>query len=240
MSGFNAPYSKVSQVTIDITTADLAGANRGQRPDLIAGAYTYRVMPGGSLYQSDGTQLVDADLLVYSQDGVVRANVIVRSGTRAALMAVVDGTGELATSTDTPAIFWLRPMALGGPLEFQPVGPGSFLEVGGIVTTSIQPNTVGFGQAGESIVIQGGEADNLRGGDITIRGGATQTGTTGGVYVYAPTGLAAVTVSDGGLSFNDGTPANKPAVTGSRGGNAALTSLLTQLASMGLITNSTT
>lgn len=42
------------------------------------------------------------------------------------------------------------------------------------------------------------------------------------------------------LAFYAGTPVTKPVVTGSRGGNAALASFLTALASVGLITNSTT
>jgi len=41
------------------------------------------------------------------------------------------------------------------------------------------------------------------------------------------------------MGFYGATPVAKPAVTGSRGGNAALASLLTQLASLGLITDST-
>lgn len=41
------------------------------------------------------------------------------------------------------------------------------------------------------------------------------------------------------MGFYSGIPVAKPTVTGSRGGNAALASLLTALASMGLITNST-
>lgn len=43
-----------------------------------------------------------------------------------------------------------------------------------------------------------------------------------------------------GLGFFAATPVAKPTVTGAKGGNAALTSLLTQLASLGLITDSTT
>jgi len=43
----------------------------------------------------------------------------------------------------------------------------------------------------------------------------------------------------GNVGFYNTTPATKPTVTGSRGGNAALASLLTALASLGLITNST-
>ena len=41
------------------------------------------------------------------------------------------------------------------------------------------------------------------------------------------------------LGFWGATPVSKPTVTGSRDGNAALADLLTKLASMGLITNST-
>lgn len=43
-----------------------------------------------------------------------------------------------------------------------------------------------------------------------------------------------------GLGFFGNTPASKPVVTGSRAGNAALTSLLSALAQMGLITNNST
>ena len=43
----------------------------------------------------------------------------------------------------------------------------------------------------------------------------------------------------GKLGINGSTPPNKPTVTGSRGSNAALASLLTALASYGLVTDST-
>jgi hypothetical protein len=44
----------------------------------------------------------------------------------------------------------------------------------------------------------------------------------------------------GGAGFNGAAPAAKPTVSGSRGGNEALASLLSALAGMGLITDSTT
>lgn len=47
-------------------------------------------------------------------------------------------------------------------------------------------------------------------------------------------------VFTGTVTFDTLTPTTKPTVTGSRGGNAALASLLTGLAALGLITNSTT
>jgi hypothetical protein len=49
-----------------------------------------------------------------------------------------------------------------------------------------------------------------------------------------------ITSSGGRVGFYGTTPVAKATVTGSRGGNAALASLLTALASCGLITNSTT
>jgi hypothetical protein len=49
----------------------------------------------------------------------------------------------------------------------------------------------------------------------------------------APSGAAA-------LGFFGESPVGRPVVTGSRGGNAALASLLTALAALGLVTNSTT
>lgn len=47
-----------------------------------------------------------------------------------------------------------------------------------------------------------------------------------------------VKVNSGGIAFYGGTPTSKQTVSGSRGGNAALQSLLTALATIGLITDS--
>lgn len=48
------------------------------------------------------------------------------------------------------------------------------------------------------------------------------------------------TTNDSKLGFFNTPPVAKPTVTGAKGGNAALTSLLTKLANLGLITDSTT
>jgi hypothetical protein len=45
---------------------------------------------------------------------------------------------------------------------------------------------------------------------------------------------------DSEIALKFTTPVSPPSVTGSRGGNAALASLLTALASLGMITNNTT
>jgi len=88
------------------------------------------------------------------------------------------------------------------------------------------------------------DASDVREFDITSTGGAL-------AFRYGPSSVVAMTIdeSDGGVSvgraggevaFYGGTPAAKPTITGSKGGNAALTSLLTQLANLNIITDSTT
>lgn len=52
-------------------------------------------------------------------------------------------------------------------------------------------------------------------------------------------GVTRILANGTGLGFFGATPIAKPTVTGSRGGNAALASLLTQLSSLGLCTDST-
>jgi hypothetical protein len=63
---------------------------------------------------------------------------------------------------------------------------------------------------------------------------------TGSVSLLGGNSSAKVSVNSTGLSFFGGTPAAKPTVTGSKGSNAALTSLLTALSNLGLITDSST
>lgn len=63
---------------------------------------------------------------------------------------------------------------------------------------------------------------------------------TGGVRLKDGAGANKVEVNTTGIGFHATAPVAKPTVTGSRGGNAALASLLTALANYGLITDSTT
>lgn len=82
----------------------------------------------------------------------------------------------------------------------------------------------------------------------SFTGGADifQIGTDGTLFFYqAPTFQSAVTLQStlaitGNIGFYGHAVAAKPTITGSRAGNAALASLLTGLAGLGLITDSTT
>ena len=64
---------------------------------------------------------------------------------------------------------------------------------------------------------------------------------TGDIIDGQDNGVSVFKVADGSkIGFNNATPIVKPAITGSKGGNVALTNLLTQLANYGLVTDSTT
>lgn len=83
-------------------------------------------------------------------------------------------------------------------------------------------------------------------GDFKVNNTTASTTTTsgcatfaGGIGVAGQATLASARIV-GNIGFYNTAPAAKPTVTGSRGGNAALASLLTALANLGLITDSTT
>lgn len=68
----------------------------------------------------------------------------------------------------------------------------------------------------------------------------TTIATTGAITVRQNSGTIRIQTDGNGIGFFGVTPVARPNVTGSRGGNAALASLLTSLANLGLITDSTT
>ncbi len=82
-------------------------------------------------------------------------------------------------------------------------------------------------------------------GLVITSAGATSISSSNNTYVNGPTdvhiqanAVDKVVANTTGLGFFAATPVAKPTVTGSRGGNAALASALTALASLGLLTDS--
>lgn len=153
------------------------------------------------------------------------------------------GTLSVVENSLAPSIF---EVASDGPLR---------LKAGGLhaVEIDFQDQSVKIGSApygdellrvGSGIRLKGGN-DDLRivqsidnTFDVQVRLGAT---TDGGTLKLQPSsGSTSIGSSGGYVGFHGATSIAKPTITGSRGGNAALESLLTQLANYGLITNSTT
>lgn len=75
-------------------------------------------------------------------------------------------------------------------------------------------------------------------GNVAVGGTLDVTGTLTAFGYFGAGGNVGLGSGGSLLGFYGTAPAAKPAITGSRGANAALASLLTQLAALGLITDS--
>ena len=103
-------------------------------------------------------------------------------------------------------------------------------------------NYVGeFWSDGANIFITRGLFSSLRVGDgVTNALVATPGVAPSNPLTLAASGTGGIQFLTGNLGFNSAAPIAKPTISGSRGGNAAVASLLTQLAAYGLITDGTT
>lgn len=112
--------------------------------------------------------------------------------------------------------------------QFLAQGPGATMEVFNTSGTTNQ-RRYRWTTSGTTFVLSERNDDGTSVRDILyVNGTNGQVEIVGGFKV------------DGNVGFYNGTPVAKPTVSGSRGGNAALASLLTALASQGLITDSST
>lgn len=119
--------------------------------------------------------------------------------------------------------------------QFKNSGGTATLEVGssGAIVTRATAFVTGAMQLGSTSSDLGGSS----GAVISMKNATTDptTNPTGGTILYASGGVLKMRDASGNV-----TNFTKQTVTGSRGGNAALASLLTALATIGLITDSTT
>lgn len=143
---------------------------------------------------------------------------------------------------------WASPGAIGtttpANATFVGLTATGTVNLGNTAATSavvINGNNSGVG-GGVFVTIRNGGSDVLvMGNKSAIAGGAYSStpyirGAGGGVAIEFEAGFK----TNGNVGFYGTTPVAKPTVTGSRGGNAALASLLTALAGFGLITDSST
>jgi hypothetical protein len=91
---------------------------------------------------------------------------------------------------------------------------------------------IAFGVGGNPHLIADGADTDI---DLVLRGKGG-----GGVVLSAGSTAQQIRINTTGIGFFGATPVSKPTITGSRGGNAALSDLLAALADMGLINNGTT
>lgn len=221
---------------------------------------------GGQRVRIIGNQVIDPgstaitdDTNIGTQDWVVTGNEISFS-TTARSAITLNGTGMLVADN---RIFYSGSIvtAAGNGITLSATASNSTVtgnlvtgngkcNIGVSVTTGVSNVTVLnnniIGTASNAILATSVSASNMFSGNFcTITGGGAFTlGSALGVGNYnTADGLtkdAGPHRFDGTVGFNGTNPIAKPTVTGSKGANAALTSLLTQLAAYGLITDSST
>lgn len=123
--------------------------------------------------------------------------------------------------------------------------PGQLTQVGGFVVLDETGEGIALYSLDGGIVI-----DNIVGSgvaNITLdtsgnieMGGSAPTGSEPSIVIASDGSLTLQGSQGSGITFSSGSAVTPISVTGSRGGNAALASLLTALDSVGLITDSTT
>lgn len=111
---------------------------------------------------------------------------------------------------------------------------GAGTNSGGDITVNGGTSSV----AGGDVTVEGGSGGST-GGTVLVQAGYSST-TTGRVQVRGAGAQLLVDAHDSELGFFGTTAIAKPTVTGSTGANVALQNLLTALANLGLITDSTT
>ena len=149
-------------------------------------------------------------------------------------------------------------VSTGVRLVFSKLDPDGWIQALGGTLLVQSRNTNDVGVPASNLDVFAGTAARDAGGRLRLRGGAGGLGLPGGNVEVQPgngtggggangvvetrngNGILVETIADGGVAWGAGVPALSPAVVGARGGNAALASLLTTLAGMGLITDNTT
>lgn len=156
----------------------------------------------------------------------------------------VEGTGGVSIvssdTTDTASDVIIRggdsENATPGHITIQAGSANSPAQGGGLIHI-----TAGDGGGGE--VGNGGSVNVTPGSPDGVINLCHENNAVGIVVSGAPsshTGGQAILVGENGLAFFNGTPVTQPTITGAHGSNAALQSLITALASMGLIIDGTT
>lgn len=222
-------YSEKVAITLAPTHKIAFNANTASSS--VAG---YPTVPGGAYwsYQSSISSLVGE---------VTEANVLALSNPASSVNWVgIRGnitTGRPRIFADGETDVSLEYVAKGTGIHVFSSGGAASTGAGGAIQVVIS-NTAGAtnwvtlagSNGGDPLIVVGGATTNV---SQIVRGKGT-----GGVKIQDGGSANKFEVNTTGIGFFAGTPTAKQTVTGSRGGNAALQSLLTALAAYGLITDS--
>jgi collagen type VII alpha len=153
----------------------------------------------------------------------------VDTGSGVAGLTIAAGSAGGLTMTSSAGDMLISTAGVTGPFDITINSGGTgLLESAGDLTVS----------AGQDLHLTGSGGITT---DISIGGAGIGTATMSAITCSLGTaGTAALELTGNDMGFNGVPPVAKPNVTGSKAGNAALASLMTALANLGLVTNSTT
>lgn len=197
---------------------DIAGysttATRWRKGIVFRNGSLYRGTGDGSTGEATAIAMAQGHALVWNSAAGVRGGVVrcdtTTSGQDTGLLLTNNEVQLLGTS-EVPLARFTRDVAGAGAVNWPRIINSR---------TGVNPQIIADG------------SDTNLGFDIKSKG-------TGNVRLVDGGGAVKFQINSTGIGFYGTTPIAKPAPTGSRGGNAALASLLTQLANLGLITDST-
>ena len=177
---------------------------------------------GGWQWGCMQTGLFGADRHLYYQHALPTSKVIWRNNSGSDVVTL-DNDGRLAVSA-----------GIGGGTESVKLeGALGELQIGGRINSAItSPVDAVISWASNSAPLN----PSATAGSLVL----AASNIVNSEVVIAAENTVAIRAGKNKIGFNGSAPVAKPVITGSRGGNAALASLLAALASMGLVTDSTT
>lgn len=154
------------------------------------------------------------------------------SGVTAIRYYAVDGTNTAMYMDGTEVQFGRATVRFGAATASPVLSQENAANGSGSPFTLRAKGSSGAGNAGSDLRLEPGRAGSGGTAGVGRLRGNRDDSTFDEALAWGTSGSAAT------LGFYGATPAVKPTVTGSRGGNAALADLLTELATLGLITDS--
>lgn len=244
---FTLQYSGAASAigsAIALTGQQGASTSAGGSVTITGGAAGSTSGTGGDVTINGGpsaTSGTGGDLLLQSGTGATSSGEV----------TIQRGTTDVLTTSSSFTYLW-APSTLGlvasGSSRFQVTGSKTETRVSimafqnTVVTPQIRQDSRSVAAKAQTLFIQAQDNSNagaFDGGDLLLRSGTSVGGDPGAMTLQVGT-TKRIEIDNTGLGFFDTTPVAQPDVTGSTGANAALQNLLTALANLGLITDSTT
>lgn len=238
----DAPYAIVLDFTPNLGVPELSPGDVDIR-DVYTRAMRRidALLAGHRSFSSGVTELVEASadttrgLVVRGYSGTQSADLLQVRKSDDTVLFTVAAAGHVGVGIATPSSYLLRDKVLAVGSEAAGTA-GQVAVVGNRTTDAVAGEITFFNGANRvaGVVVSRSNANNS--GKIDL---GTAVAGSYSARITIDRDAVTIAISSGTLGFYSATPVAKQTVTGSRGANAALASLMTALANLGLVTDST-